>query len=58
MIQANDSVPGREFTVVNGYGWGARSEFPMKKLSAYKAWQERMMQRSMVRKSVESEGSV
>ena len=39
-------------------GWGARSGFPMKELSAYTAWEERMMQRPTVKKSVESEESV
>jgi glutathione S-transferase len=63
MIQGNDWIMGREFTAVDGYalvfyGWGARSGFPMKELSAYTAWQERMMQRPTVKKSVESEESV
>ena len=40
------------------YGWGARGGFPMKELSAYTAWQERMMKRPTVRKSVESEQNV
>jgi glutathione S-transferase len=62
MIQGNDWIMGREFTVVDGYalvfyGWGARSGFPMNDLSAYTAWQQRMMQRPTVRKSVESEES-
>ena len=60
MIHGNDWVMGREFTAVDGYalvfyGWAARSGFPVKELSAYTAWQERMMKRSTVRKSVESE---
>jgi glutathione S-transferase len=63
MIQGNDWVMGKEFTAVDGYalvfyGWGARSGFPMKELSAYTAWQGRMMKRSTVRKSVESEERV
>ena len=63
MLQANDWVMGREFTVVDGYalvfyGWGARGGFPIKELSAYTAWQTRMMQRPTVKKSVESEESV
>jgi hypothetical protein len=36
------------------YGCGACSGFPMKDLDAYTAWQERTMNRSMVRKSVEA----
>src|SRR3972149_254130 len=60
MIQGNDWVMGREFTVVDGYalvfyGWGARRGFPVKGLGAYTAWRERMMQRPTVKKSVEDE---
>jgi glutathione S-transferase len=60
MMQANDWVMGPEFTAVDPYalvfyGWGERSGFPMKELSAYTAWQERMMKRPTVKKSVESE---
>jgi glutathione S-transferase len=63
MIKGNDWIMGREFTAVDGYalvfyGWGARSEYPMKELSAYSAWQERMMNRATVKKSVDSEQSV
>jgi glutathione S-transferase len=63
MIEANDWVMGREFTAVDPYalvfyGWGERSGFPMKELSAYTAWQERMMKRPTVKKSVESEQNV
>jgi glutathione S-transferase len=60
MFRGNDWVMGREFTVVDGYalvfyGWGLRGGFPMKELSAYSAWQERMMQRPTVKRSIESE---
>jgi glutathione S-transferase len=60
MIQANNWVMGAEFTAVDPYalvfyGWGERSGFPMKELSTYTAWQERMMKRPTVKKSVESE---
>ena len=63
MIHGHDWIMGREFTAVDGYalvfyGWGARSGFPMKELSAYTAWQERMMQRPTVKKSVEDEQKV
>ena len=63
MIQGNDWIMGREFTAVDGYalvfyGWGARSGYPMKELSAYTAWQERMMKRQTVKKSVQSEETV
>ena len=63
MIQGKDWVMGSEYTLVDPYalvfyGWGARAGFPMKDLSTYTAWQERMMNRPTVRKSVESEQSV
>jgi glutathione S-transferase len=54
---------GREFTAVDGYalvfyGWGARSGFPMKELGSYSPWQERMMNRPTVSRTVESEQKV
>lgn len=63
MIKGNDWVMGKEFTAVDGYalvfyGWAARSGHPVKELSAYTAWQERMMNRPTVKKSVESEQAV
>jgi glutathione S-transferase len=63
MIQANGWVMGPEFTVVDGYalvfyGWGMRSEFPMKDLGAYTTWRERVMKRPTVQKSVETEQNV
>jgi glutathione S-transferase len=63
MIQGNDWIMGSAYTLVDPYalvfyGWGMRSEFPMNELSAYTAWQERMMKRPTVRKSVESEQNV
>jgi glutathione S-transferase len=63
MIQGHDWIMGREFTAVDGYalvfyGWGTRGGFPMQDLRAYTAWQERMMNRPTVKKSVESEQNV
>jgi glutathione S-transferase len=63
MIQGNDWIMGRAFTGVDGYalvfyGWASRSGYPVKDLTAYSAWQERMMNRPAVRKSVESEQQV
>ena len=63
MIQGNEWIMGRDFTVVDGYalvfyGWGMRGEFPMKELSAYTAWQERMMKRPTVKKTVDAEQNV
>ena len=63
MIQGNEWIMGRDFTVVDGYalvfyGWGMRGGFPMKDLKAYTAWQERMMKRPTVKKTVDAEQSV
>ena len=63
MFQGKDWIMGNEYTLVDPYalvfyGWGVRGGFPMKELSAYTTWQERMMKRPTVRKSVESEQSV
>ncbi|HEY7560201.1 MAG TPA: glutathione S-transferase family protein [Candidatus Binatia bacterium] len=63
MFQGNDWIMGSEYTLVDPYalvfyGWGVRGGFPMKELSAYTAWQERMMKRPTVKKSVESEQAV
>ena len=63
MIQGHDWVMGSAYTLVDPYalvfyGWGARGGFPMQELRAYTAWQERMMNRSAVRKCVEDEQSV
>jgi len=63
MIQGKDWVMGSEYTLVDPYalvfyGWGVRGGFPMKELSAYTVWQERMMKRPTVRKSVEAEQNV
>jgi glutathione S-transferase len=63
MIQGNAWIMGRDFTVVDGYalvfyGWATRSGFPVKDLTAYTAWQQRMMNRPAVKKSVESENAV
>jgi glutathione S-transferase len=63
MFQGNDWIMGSEYTLVDPYalvfyGWGVRGGFPMKELGAYTAWQERMMKRPAVKKSVESEQAV
>src|SRR5919197_1289141 len=63
MFQGKDWIMGSEYTLVDPYalvfyGWGVAGGFPMKELSAYTAWRERMMNRSTVRKTVESEQSV
>ena len=63
MIQGNDWVMGSAFTAVDGYalvfyGWAERSGFPVKELKSYTAWQERMMNRPTVKRTVEAEQSV
>jgi len=63
MFQGNNWIMGSEYTLVDPYalvfyGWGVRGGFPMKELSAYTAWQDRMMKRPAVQKSVESEQNV
>jgi glutathione S-transferase len=63
MFQGKDWIMGSQYTLVDPYalvfyGWGVAGGFPMKELGAYTAWQERMMQRPTVKKSVESEQSV
>lgn len=63
MFRGNDWIMGKDYTLVDPYalvfyGWGQRSGYPMKELTSYTAWQERMMQRPAVRKSVEDEQKV
>jgi glutathione S-transferase len=63
MCQGKEWIMGREYTLVDPYalvfyGWGVRSGFPMKELSGYTAWQERMMKRPTVKKCVEDEQKV
>ena len=59
MLQGKEWNMGSEDTLVDRYalvfyGWGERGKFPMKELSAYTAWQERMMKRPTVRKTVDA----
>jgi glutathione S-transferase len=63
MFQGKEWIMGSEFTLVDPYalvfyGWGVRGGFPMKELSAYTAWQERMMKRPTVKKTVDAEENV
>jgi len=63
MFQGKEWIMGRDFTVVDGYalvfyGWGMRGNFPMQELKAYTAWQERIMKRPTVKKTVDAEQSV
>jgi glutathione S-transferase len=63
MPQGKEWNMGSEYTLVDPYalvfyGWGDRGKFPMKELSAYTAWQERMMKRPTVKKTVDAEQNV
>ena len=63
MFKGNEWIMGSEYTLVDPYalvfyGWGARGGFPMKELTAYTAWQERMIKRPTVKKTVEAEQNV
>ena len=63
MFKGNEWIMGSEYTLVDPYalvfyGWGVRAGFPMKELSGYTAWQERMMKRPTVKKTVEAEQNV
>ncbi len=63
MFRGNEWIMGSDYTLVDPYalvfyGWGVRGGFPMKELSAYTAWQERMMKRSTVKKTVDAEQNV
>ena len=63
MFRGNEWIMGNDYTLVDPYalvfyGWGVRGGFPMKDLSAYTAWQERMMKRPTVKKTVDAEQNV
>ena len=63
MLEGKNWIMGSQYTLADGYalifyGWGVRGGFPMKELSAYTAWQDRMMKSPAVQKSVESEQNV
>ena len=63
MFKGNEWIMGSEYTLVDPYalvfyGWGVRAGFPMNELSGYTAWQERMMKRPTVKKTVDAEQNV
>ena len=63
LLAGKDWMMGKQYTVVDPYalvfyGWGARSEFPMKELTAYTAWKDRMLKRPAVMKILQSEQNV
>ena len=63
MLTGKRWIMGDQYTVADPYalvfyGWGLRAELPMKELTAYTAWKDRMLERPAVRKILESEGNV
>ena len=63
LLQGKQWMMGDQFTVADCYatvfyGWGVRAELPVKELTNYTAWKDRMLARPAVRKVLESEGSV
>ncbi len=63
MLQGKDWIMGSQYTLADPYalvfyGWGVRGGFPMNELSAYTAWQDRMLKRPTVRKILETEQNV
>ena len=63
LLEGKQWIMGNQFTVADGYalvfyGWGVRSELPMKDLKNYTAWKDRMLQRPAVRKVLETEQNV
>ena len=67
--EVNSLLDGKEWLIANQYtitdpyalvfyGWGVRSDYPMKDLGAYTQFKERMLKRPAVRKVLESEQSV
>jgi glutathione S-transferase len=63
MLQGKDWIMGSDYTLVDPYalvfyGWGMRGGFPMKELSAYTAWHDRMLKRPTVKKTVDAEQNV
>ena len=63
LLQGKDWIMGKQYSVADPYalvfyGWGVRGEFPMKELTNYTAWKDRMLKRPAVRKILESEQNV
>jgi glutathione S-transferase len=63
MFQGKDWIMGSDYTLVDPYalvfyGWGVRGGFPMKELTAYTAWHERMLKRPTVKKTVDAEQNI
>lgn len=63
MLKGREWLMGAQYTVCDPYalifyGWGVRISLPMKELSAYTAFKDRMLARPAVRKILEREKNV
>jgi glutathione S-transferase len=63
LVAGKQWMQGAQFTTCDPYalvfyGWGARSEMPVKELKNYTAWKDRMIERPAVRKILEREQNV
>ncbi len=63
LLEGKDWMVANQYTVTDPYalvfyGWGVRSDFPMKELGAYTAFKDRMLTRPAVRRVLEREKSV
>lgn len=63
LVTGKTWMQGDQFTVCDPYalvfyGWGVRAELPVKDLTHYTAWKDRMLQRPAVRKILEREQNI
>ncbi len=63
LLAGREWLIGTQYTVADAYalvfyGWGTRSEYPVKELKNYTAWKERMLKRPAVMKVLQSEQNV
>jgi glutathione S-transferase len=63
LLAGRDWLIGKQYTVADAYalvfyGWGTRSEYPVKQLANYTAWKDRMLKRPAVMKILQSEQNV
>jgi glutathione S-transferase len=63
LLKGKEWLIGKQYTVADAYalvfyGWGTRSEYPVKQLAYYTAWKDRMLKRPAVMKILQSEQNV
>lgn len=63
LLKGHDWMIGNQYSVADAYalvfyGWGTRSEYPVKELANYTAWKDRMLKRPAVMKILQSEQNV